>query len=132
MNDCVRRRQLDLGEHELPIREVVDHDFGYARRHGYERIIPNDFGVPQNVSSTSPDANAHVGIDSPEYGFTRIRLGDPDTTYTGQHRYVLYYTLPNAQLSSGVLHLDIIGTDEELDKLKADIDHVRKKRKTQS
>ena len=34
---------------------------------------------------------------------------------TGQHRYVLSYTLPDAQLSSGALNLDIIGTDETLE-----------------
>ena len=42
---------------------------------------------------------------------TRIRVGDPDTTVSGQHRYVLTYTLPDAHLSSGELALDVIGTD---------------------
>ena len=34
---------------------------------------------------------------------------------SGQHRYVLSYTLPEARLSSGELALDIIGTDETLE-----------------
>ena len=35
-------------------------------------------------------------------------------TVSGQHRYVLTYTLPDARLSSGELALDVIGTDETL------------------
>ena len=46
---------------------------------------------------------------------TEIRIGDPDETVRGQHRYVLSYTLPEARLSSGELALDIIGTDETLE-----------------
>jgi len=95
----------------VAIREVVDIDFGVNERRGYQRIIPNDFGVPMNVTASSPDANerldiVQIGAD------TRIRIGDPNVTFTGQHRYVLDYTLPEAQLSTGSLALDIIGTDE--------------------
>ena len=50
----------------------------------------------------------------PEGDFTRVRVGDPAVTNTGQHRYVLTYTLPEAQVSTGELALDIIGTDETL------------------
>ncbi len=103
------------GGEGISIREVVDQDFGNSNRHGYERNIPNDFGVPVNVSASSPTANADVGVSSPNFGETRIRLGDPDQEFTGQHRYILDYTLPNGQLSTGVLNLDIIGTEEELE-----------------
>ncbi|MGB3734369.1 MAG: hypothetical protein WA964_05395 [Ilumatobacter sp.] len=93
------------------IREVVDIDFGRQERRGYQRIIPNDFGVPTDVTASSPDANddldvVQVGDD------TRIRIGDPVVTFTGQHRYVVDYTLPDAGVRSGRLALDIIGTDE--------------------
>ncbi|MCH9836925.1 DUF2207 domain-containing protein [bacterium] len=95
----------------VAIREVVDIDFGVTERRGYQRIIPNDFGVPIDVSASSPDANerldvVQVGAD------TRIRIGDPNTTFTGQHRYVLEYTLPAAGVDTGLLALDIIGNDE--------------------
>lgn len=93
------------------IREVVDQDFGHNDRHGYERTIPNDFGVPTDVTAESPDADASVGI-SESLGATRIRLGDPDTTFDGQHRYVVAYTLPDARLSLGRLALDIIDPGE--------------------
>lgn len=93
------------------IREVVDVDFGLVERRGYQRIIPNDFGVPVDVTASSPDAEA--GVDVVTFGDeTRIRVGDPNITFTGRHRYVLEYTLPEADLSSGRLALDIIGNEE--------------------
>jgi len=97
----------------VTIREVVDDDFGTAKRHGYQRYIPNDFGSPIDITATSPDASAHLEIED-QGAVTRVRVGDPDTTTTGQHRYVLTYTLPNARLSAGTLALDIIGTEEDL------------------
>ncbi|MEQ1703280.1 MAG: hypothetical protein ABMA25_24500, partial [Ilumatobacteraceae bacterium] len=90
------------------IRETVDDDFGNNDRHGYERIIPHDFGVPTDVEASSPDAPDDLSVVNLGSS-TQIRIGDPDTTIDGQHRYVLSYTLPEARLSSGVLALDIIG-----------------------
>jgi Predicted membrane protein (DUF2207) len=103
-----------VGDDGVRIREVVDQDFGTENRHGYERNIPIDFGSPTDIEASSPDANADINVTS-FAGFDRIRVGDPDSTLTGQHRYVLAYTLPAAQLSSGQLALDIIGTDETLE-----------------
>ena len=93
------------------VREVVDIDFGNQERRGYQRIIPNDFGAATDVSAFSPDANDEV--DVVDIGFdTRIRVGNPSITYTGRHRYEVEYVLPEAQLSSGRLALDVIGTEE--------------------
>jgi uncharacterized membrane protein YgcG len=99
------------GDDGVTIREVVDQDFGTHDRHGYQRIIPNDFGEPIDVRASSPDAPADVSVEQVG-GATRIRVGDPDVTVGGQHRYVLTYTLPDARISSGMLALDIIGTEE--------------------
>ena len=96
------------GADGVRIREVVDEDFAGRTHHGYERIIPTDFGRPINIEASSPDANADVTVEAVETG-DRIRLGDPGTTYSGQHRYVLSYTLPDARLTTGKLALDIIG-----------------------
>ncbi|MGE0139466.1 MAG: hypothetical protein AB7L17_02720 [Ilumatobacteraceae bacterium] len=95
----------------LRITEVVDIDFGGADRHGYERYVENDFGAPVDITATSPDAPDEV--DAVDQGFeTRIRIGDPDSTVSGRHRYVLRYTLPDARVSQGLLALDVIGNDE--------------------
>ena len=93
------------------IREVVDIDFGATKRRGYQRIVPNDFGVPEEIVASSPDAIADINVVQIG-GETRIRLGDPDVTFTGRHRYVLEYTLPDAMLNTGVLALDVIGNAE--------------------
>ncbi len=102
------------GEDGVRITEVVDEDFGSNDRHGYERVIRNDFGVPTDIVASSPDANADVHV-IPGFSDTTIRLGDPDATIDGQHRYVLSYTLPDARMSTGKLALDIIGTIETLE-----------------
>lgn len=102
------------GADGVRIREVVDQDFGTNDRHGYERNIPTDFGAATDVEAYSPDASADVSVV--DFGsYVRIRLGDPDVTTDGQHRYVLSYTLPDARLSTGELALDIIGHDEEFE-----------------
>ena len=40
-----------VGENGVRIREVVDEDFGTDDKHGYQRIIPNDFGVPTDIEA---------------------------------------------------------------------------------
>lgn len=104
------------GDDGVRIREVVDQDFGGQDRHGYERIVRTDFGKPVDIEASSPDANADVNVTPVATG-DRIRLGDPDTTYSGQHRYILSYTLPDALLSTGDLALDIIGDSRKPEEL---------------
>lgn len=102
------------GADGVRVREIVDQDFGSERRHGYERWIPNELGAPVDVVAASPDAPADLEIEV--FGdYTRIRIGDPDVTVTGQHRYELGYTLPFAGVSSGRLLLDVIDGDETLE-----------------
>lgn len=93
------------------IREVVDIDFGWVARHGYERRIPNDLGVPVDVTAVSPEADDGLGV-TVLGDETLIRVGDPDITFTGRHRYVVEYRLPDAVVIGGPLGLDIIFDDE--------------------
>ena len=88
------------GENGLRIREVLDVDFGSTDRHGYVRVIPNDFGVPTDVSAVSPDAPANLTVEQTGLDETAIVIGDPDAVVSGQHRYVVTYTLPDAQLAA--------------------------------
>ena len=99
------------GTNGLRVREVVDMDFGDQRRHGYERTIPTDFGVPSEVTAMSETAPDTVDVDLIGHD-ARIRIGEPNLSVTGQHRYVLDYTYPNTTVASGRIALDIIGTDE--------------------
>ena len=50
---------------------------------------------------TSPDAPDEVDAVQ-DGGETRIRIGRSDTTVSGQHRYVLRYTLPQGRCHDGV------------------------------
>ncbi len=101
------------------IREVIDQDFGSAKRHGYERIIPNDFGVPTAITASSPNAPAQFAAGPTTLlngdPATRIRIGNPDQTITGHHQYVLTYVLPDANLATDTLKLDIIDDRETLE-----------------
>lgn len=107
------------GGDALRIREVYDQDFGTTARHGHERTIPDDYGAPTDIEVSSPDAPDDLDVDTIA-GDTRIRIGDPDTTITGQHRYVLAYTLPEAELSQGRLELDLIEEHEfDVDRVEA-------------
>jgi hypothetical protein len=101
------------GGEAVQLTEVVDEDFGNENRHGYEHFISNDYGVPTDITAASPDAPDEV--NAVQVGSeTRIRIGDPGTTVSAQHRYVLRYTLPQARLSTGLLALDIIDTSDTL------------------
>lgn len=91
----------------LRITEYVDIDFGSADRRGYERVIPDDFGAPTDVVASSPDARDDITV-ADLTGATRIRIGDPDTTFSGQHRYELSYTLPDARFDQLGFDLDIV------------------------
>ncbi len=121
-DSAIRPEQFDAkqvtvapdGADGLRIREVVDIDFGVSARRGYQRIIRNDFGAPTDVTAESPDANAELNVVDSGIE-TRIRIGDPDVTYTGRHRYILEYTLANAGVSTGQFLLDVIGNDETLE-----------------
>jgi hypothetical protein len=98
----------------LHVREVVDQDFGNRQRHGYQRLIPNDFGIPVGITAESATAPDDVDV-APAGTKTRVRIGDPDATITGQHRYVLEYTYPDTTIDDGELALDIIGNEETLE-----------------
>jgi hypothetical protein len=87
-----------MADGSIRVTEYVDLDVGRARRHGFERVIPNEFGPPTDVVASSPDAPDDVSVTSLG-DRTRIRVGDPGITIRGQHRYVLSYTYPFARLT---------------------------------
>ena len=98
------------GERGVRISEYVDIDFGDADRRGYRRTIPNDLGAPADIIAASPDASDDLTV-TPQGRDTEIRIGDPDRTWSGRHRYELSYTLPDAYDSSAAepeLALDIV------------------------
>jgi uncharacterized membrane protein YgcG len=109
------------GPNGIRVREVIDQDFGTAQKHGPQVILPTDFGTPMFITASSTDAPDAVQTASVTEG-DRVRIGDPDNTITGQHRYVLQYTLPDAQLGSGRFIVDAINPgDVPIDRLQVDV-----------
>lgn len=101
-----------VGETGVRVVDTFDQDFGDEDRRGHERYIQNDFGAPVDVVASSPDAPddlsvVDIGVE------TRVRVGDPDVTISGQHRYTIGYTLPDAKLGNDVLSLDVLSADGE-------------------
>lgn len=127
-----------VGDDAVRVTEIVDVDFARQARHGYLREIPNDGGVPIDVTSRST-ANSELDVDRPlersssrfdtddidvfgtRSSSTTIRVGSPVETFKGRQRYELAYTLPDAGVSGGYLSLDVIGDDDTLSTDRVDV-----------
>ena len=104
-----RRRRADASARSSTRTSAAASD-----RHGYSGSSPTTSASRRTSPPPRPTLPPTSSV-TPVGGETRIRVGDPDQTVSGQHRYVLTYTLPDARLSSGELALDVIGTDETLE-----------------
>ncbi|TYP86919.1 DUF2207 domain-containing protein [Blastococcus xanthinilyticus] len=89
------------------ITEVIDYDFGGEDRRGVLRRVPG-LDASASVEASSPDAPADITVADEE-----IRIGDPDRTVTGLHRYVLTYTLADV-VSGDELAWDAVGPGWEV------------------
>lgn len=98
--------------------EVIDYDFGIAiDRHGIFRTIPG-LTVESPVEVASASAPAGIATRSPfTFGDGRtglkLKIGDPNVTISGRHRYRLQYGLRDLA-PAGRLDWDPIGTDFEI------------------
>jgi uncharacterized membrane protein YgcG len=89
------------------IVEAIDWDFGSTARHGIFRDVPGlEPDVPVSVSSATAPDDVQVSGSSQQ---TRIRIGDPDRTIRGRHRYVVGYPLGDVA-PGGRLAWDAVGT----------------------
>ncbi|HJU01080.1 MAG TPA: DUF2207 domain-containing protein, partial [Actinomycetes bacterium] len=95
------------GDGGATITEVIDYDFAARQRHGIYRDIPGlDPADPVRVrSDTAPDQVQVTGTAHQ----TRLRIGDPDRTVTGRHRYTIDYRLAGVA-PDGRLAWDAVGT----------------------
>jgi hypothetical protein len=90
----------------LEITEVIAYDFGSNEKHGIFRDIPTRFRFdakhdrvyPLTLRSVTADpASTPTDTKVSEVGnLTRIRICDPDITVTGQHTYVITYSVEGA------------------------------------
>ncbi len=89
----------------LAITETIVQDFGDTPRHGIFRYIPNrvryddryDRVYPIDLVSVTTSPNTPDDVEtSEENGNFVIRIGDPDTTITGEHTYTIVYRVEGA------------------------------------
>jgi hypothetical protein len=89
------------------IVEAIDWDFGPTAHHGIFRDVPGlQPDAPVSVSSATAPADVQLSGSSLQ---TRIRIGDPDRTIRGRHRYVIDYPLGGVA-PDGRLAWDAVGT----------------------
>jgi hypothetical protein len=105
----------DAGSAEVV--EVIDYNFGTATdKHGIIREIP---GMPLDspVSVTSPSAPDQTSVTPWGDGIS-VRVGDPNSTVSGKHRYQIDYELP------GVRRGDVVDWEAVGDGWEVGIDEV--------
>lgn len=90
---------------DLVVTEQIDYEFGLEEHHGIFRDIPTRLRYDDthdriyrlsDVQVTSPDASDQFTQEGGPGGTTRLRVGDPDTTISGQHTYTISYRLEGA------------------------------------
>lgn len=106
------------GDSGVRITETIDQDFGSENRHGPQLTVPQDFGTPTDITASSDTAPDDVHVDEyydSRFGGerTRIRVGDPDETVSGQHRYTISFVLPTARFASPTFALDAVGAESD-------------------
>jgi Predicted membrane protein (DUF2207) N-terminal domain len=98
------------------ITEVIDYDFGsQTDRHGIFRFVW-DLSPEAPIRVDSPDAPdaiqvTTVAVDGREGA--RIRIGDPNVTVSGRHRYRIDYPLPGV-VRGTTLDWEAVGTGWEV------------------
>jgi Predicted membrane protein (DUF2207) len=95
------------GDGDARIVEAIDWDFGPTAHHGIFRDVPG-LRPDAAVSVSSATAPADVALSGSSLQ-TRIRIGDPDRTIRGRHRYTIAYPLGGVA-PGGRLAWDAVGT----------------------
>ncbi len=114
---------------DLHIQEVIRYDFGVVPKHGIFRDIPVKFDYPKKADTNRVYPLDVVSVRASEgtpadyeledfsengIGYQRIKVGDPDTTITGEHTYEITYDVRgalNAFRDHDELYWNAIGPD---------------------
>jgi len=83
----------------LEVTEVIDYDFGAASKHGIFRDIP-DLAPGSRVEVVSPTAPDQFEVITQLSG-VRIKIGDPNQTISGRHRYRIDFVLDRSAVIEG-------------------------------
>ena len=96
----------------MQVTEYVDINFGRNQMRGYLRYVRTDFGFPVDIMAESETMPSNLSTDF-DGDYFEMRVGDPDVTANGQHRFVLSYVLPFALLDEWWLNYSLIDPDED-------------------
>jgi uncharacterized membrane protein YgcG len=113
-SERIRHYDVDIAVQEdgtALVRETIDYDFGNNDRHGIFRNFPGyALEGDQRVSDVRVrSASAPDDVELTDSGQAVIRVGNPDETVSGRHRYVLEYRITGA-VSGDRLAYDAVGT----------------------
>ena len=100
------------GGGKLAVSEVIDYDFGLQNRHGIYRDI-DDLDPDAAISVVSPTAPDQFVVFDHSFATqlrSRIRVGDPNDTVSGRHRYHVEFPLDTVA-AGGILAWDAVGTE---------------------
>ena len=94
------------------ITDVIDYSFGIlGDHHGIDRFVP---GLPQDahveVQSDAPHQVQMIPDTQSGREGTKIRIGDPDQTVSGRHRYRIDYSL-DTLVQGDTVDWEALGTD---------------------
>ena len=96
----------------MRVTEYVDINFGRNQMRGYLRYVRTDLGIPIDISAQSDTMSSQLSTDF-DGSYYEMRVGDPDVTSNGQHRFVLSYVLPLAFVNEWPLDYSLIDPDED-------------------
>lgn len=90
-----------LPDSSYTVTETIQYDFESAEKHGIYRDIPvhykrpsGDYNVRLTIQNVTDENNiAYPYTASGQGDDLRLKIGDPDTTITGEHTYIISYTV---------------------------------------
>lgn len=92
----------------VTIQETIAVDFGSEEKHGIFRTIPyiytdtdHPISTPLTVTDVTMDNATIPYTITKESGYVEIKIGDPDITISGNHRYVVSYTITGILRNTG-------------------------------
>jgi hypothetical protein len=107
------------GQGGAAVVEVIDYDFGLAQgKHGIFRTIPG-LGTDDRVKVSSASAPDGIADRTPDFSGdepgVKLKIGDPNTTITGRHRYKIEYGHRGLIDATDHLAWDAVGTGWTVD-----------------
>ena len=93
----------------LAVGEVIDYDYGVESRRGIYRNVPDLVDGSVRVSSLTAPDNVRI---TESFFDHEIRIGNPQITISGRHRYRIQYTLHrDAVVQNGFFSWDAVGLE---------------------